>query len=103
MLGKHCCYGQCKIDSQYRDQHPDVVLLSLPKALSKLEVCTEWIKACGRPHEQLNPDKITKHHYVCSKVMESFIVKQNTPFYVDDDTKTTQLLHKLHQSAKTVV
>ena len=102
MPGKHCCYGQCKADSRYPDRHPDV-FFPFPKPFSKLDICKEWIKACGRPHEQLNPDKITKHYYVCSKVITNFSVKQNTHFYVDDNTKAIQLPHKLYQSAKAVM
>ena len=35
--------------------------------------------------------------------MNSFIVKQNFHFDVDNDTKATQLPHKLYRSAKAVV
>ncbi|KAI8484842.1 hypothetical protein Bbelb_374390 [Branchiostoma belcheri] len=38
-----------------------------PKPKTRLEACMRWIKACGRPHWQLNVGKITKDTYVCSK------------------------------------
>ena len=30
--------------------------------------CLRWIKACGRPHEQLNVSRLNKHKAICSKV-----------------------------------
>ena len=58
------------------------VIFPFPNPFSKLEVCKEWIKACGQPHEQLYPGKITRHYlyYVFSKVVKNFIVKRNTNF-----------------------
>lgn len=38
-----------------------------PKPKTNLDKCMRWIKACGRPHEQLNVDRINKHKAVCSK------------------------------------
>ncbi|KAK7479313.1 hypothetical protein BaRGS_00029391 [Batillaria attramentaria] len=67
MPGKHCCYGECKSDSRYPERFPGVKFFPIPKPLNRLEETKEWIKACGRPHDQLNPERITKHHYVCSK------------------------------------
>ncbi|XP_041929348.1 uncharacterized protein si:ch73-311h14.2 isoform X3 [Alosa sapidissima] len=34
---------------------------------SNPDKCRLWIKLCGRPHSQLNPSKINKHTFVCSK------------------------------------
>ena len=39
-----------------------------PMPRTQRDLCLEWIRACNRPHEQLNLEKITHYHYVCSKV-----------------------------------
>ena len=106
MPGKHCCWGTVRLVPDI--QIDNILMLSIFPSQSffsklEVEVCKEWIKACGRPHEHLNPDKITKHYYVCLKVIKSFIVKQNTHFYADGDKKAAQLPHKLYLSAKAVV
>ena len=65
---RHCCYGQCRSDERYPDRCEGVTFLPFPKPKTRLEDCKAWIKACGRPHDQLNPSVITKNYYVCSKV-----------------------------------
>jgi len=46
-----------------------VCFFPFPKPWIDMDKCRKWIKACGRPLEQLNENKISGHHYVCSKVI----------------------------------
>ena len=66
---KHCSYGQCRSDSRHSDRPhmQGVFFIPFPKPKSDIERCRLWVKRCGRPHTQLNVDKITKDVYVCSK------------------------------------
>lgn len=70
MVTKRCQWGQCNSDSRYKhkDYMKDVFFIPFPKPHISMTKCLEWIKKCGRPHEQLNPEKIDKYKYVCSKV-----------------------------------
>ncbi|KAG7175796.1 uncharacterized protein LOC121855848 [Homarus americanus] len=64
---KRCCYGLCDTDSRYEDRlKGGVYFIPFPKKSNK-EKCLKWIKACGRPHSQLNVDKINRSTYICSK------------------------------------
>ena len=67
---RHCCYGQCRSDERYPDKYAGVTIFPFPKPKRRLEDCKAWIKACGRPHDQLNPSVITKNYNVCSKVCQ---------------------------------
>jgi hypothetical protein len=65
---KRCAYGLCRSDTRYPDRVEGVKFHPFPKPKSNLEKCLRWIKACNRPHAQLNVDTIFKTTYVCSKV-----------------------------------
>ncbi|XP_072032383.1 uncharacterized protein [Amphiura filiformis] len=69
MVTKRCAWGVCKSDSRYkdRDHMKGVWFVPFPKPKSQREKCLRWVKACGRPHDQLNVDRIREHHFVCSK------------------------------------
>ena len=65
-----CSWGQCNSDSRYyhkREDLKNVFFLKFPKKNKEREKCLIWIKACNRPHTQLNIDKLQSFHYVCSK------------------------------------
>lgn len=65
---KRCIYGQCKVDERYPERCIGVTFYPFPKPKTKQILCEMWIKMCGRPHEDLNKNKITKNFYVCSNV-----------------------------------
>ena len=68
-MPKRCAYGTCKSDTRYpQSLEGGVVFFAFPKPKTQEERCRVWIKQCGRPHDQLNPSKINKNTYVCSKV-----------------------------------
>ncbi|KAG5283563.1 hypothetical protein AALO_G00043430 [Alosa alosa] len=69
---KRCCYGTCNTDSRYKDRVENIVFVPFPKPPKEMGKCLRWIKLCGRPHQQLNVNKLrnhgtAKHFYVCSK------------------------------------
>ncbi|XP_078621316.1 uncharacterized protein LOC144887790 [Branchiostoma floridae x Branchiostoma japonicum] len=66
-MGKVCCFGTCNSDSRYPERVSGVSFYPFPKPKTRMDACMRWIKACGRPHSQLNVTKITKDTYVCSK------------------------------------
>ncbi|KAJ8300349.1 hypothetical protein KUTeg_021868 [Tegillarca granosa] len=41
--------------------------IHFPTPKTDLAKCLRWIKACSRPHEQLNVSRINQHKVVCSK------------------------------------
>ena len=63
----------------------DVIFHCFPKPKTRLDDCKEWIKRCGRPHEQLNVEKINPNTYVCSKVCTYFILYLQ--IYITDKAK----------------
>jgi hypothetical protein len=65
---KICAWGTCNSDTRYPDRVKDVTFVPFPKPKTNFDKCLRWVRACGRPHNQLNPQKITRHTYVCSKV-----------------------------------
>ena len=70
MVTKRCSWGKCNSDNRY-SQKPHmngVTFFPFPKPSKDPDRCKAWIKACGRPHEQLNEKKIGRHYFVCSKV-----------------------------------
>ena len=73
---KHCAYGTCRNDSRYPERLPaGCKFIPFPKPRTDKEKCMRWIKACGRPHYQLNVERIKKWHYVCNQVrVERFIM-----------------------------
>ena len=74
MPTKRCSWGCCNSDSRYsdRDHMQGVKFFPFPKPWIDAESCRKWLRACGRPYEQLNEKKIAGHHYVCSKVCKIF-------------------------------
>ncbi|KAM3611186.1 uncharacterized protein V6R79_014647 [Siganus canaliculatus] len=65
---KRCSWGKCKSDTRYPDRlKGGIRFIPFPKPKSNPEKCLLWIKLCGRPHTQLNPSKIDKNSFVCSK------------------------------------
>ena len=66
---KHCCYGDCKSDSRYKDRPyrsmQGVTWTPFPKPKTKLEKCQRWVYACGRG--DFTVDNVKKWTYICSK------------------------------------
>ena len=67
---KRCSWGTCNADSRYPDRYPGVNFFPFakPTRTHNRDKCLRWIKACGRPHSQLNVDNIRRWMYVCSQV-----------------------------------
>ena len=68
-----CSWGMCNNDSRYywkRDSMKNVYFIPFPKPRVNEQKCLRWIKACNRPHEQLNVNNISKILYVCSEHFE---------------------------------
>ena len=63
-----CAWGTCNSDERYPERMQGYRFIPFPKPKRDLEKCKRWIKACGRPHDQLNIHRINKHKAVCSKV-----------------------------------
>ena len=78
-----CAHGKCNSDSRYKHKEnmKDVKFFTFPFPDLNNDLdhntmkCRDWIKACGRPADQLNvqlilKDKIQQKYYykVCSKV-----------------------------------
>ena len=75
-----CAWGTCNVDERYPERLANGVRLVLfPKPKTNLEKCLRWIKACNRPHDQLNVQRINKHKAVCSKV--KWIESAPTTYY----------------------
>ena len=49
------------------DRFPDLIFFPYSERFLRLADTKSRGKACGRPHQQLNPDMITRHITVCSK------------------------------------
>ncbi|KAH3868928.1 zinc finger protein 423-like isoform X3 [Dreissena polymorpha] len=67
---KRCAWGRCKSDTRYEERLVgNVIFHPFPKPKRHLDRCLRWIKACGRPHDQLNVGKVDGNYnlYVCSK------------------------------------
>ncbi|XP_052762887.1 uncharacterized protein LOC128205353 [Mya arenaria] len=64
---QRCAWGTCNADERYPDRLNGGRFIRFPTPKSDFEKCKRWIKACGRPHEQLNVKRINKHKAVCSK------------------------------------
>lgn len=56
-----CAWGTCNADDRYPERLNGVGLILFPKPKTNCEKCLRWINACGRPHRQLNADRINKH------------------------------------------
>ena len=79
---KHCCYGTCNSDTRYRhrDGMKDVFFIPFPKPTTKREICERWIKACGRPLNDFNVQKIKRCTYICSKHFIARLQNTRIPF-----------------------
>ncbi|XP_056329543.1 uncharacterized protein si:ch73-311h14.2 [Danio aesculapii] len=78
-MPKRCAYLLCKSDTRYPKRLDGVVkFFPFPKPKTQGEKCRAWIRQCGRPHSQLNVDRINKNTYICSK---HFVNGQPTPEY----------------------
>ncbi|XP_061672334.1 uncharacterized protein LOC133498967 [Syngnathoides biaculeatus] len=65
---KRCSHGLCNSDDRYPERLVGgVQFVPFPKPKRQYEKCLRWIKLCGRPHDQLNPSKINRNRYVCTK------------------------------------
>ena len=71
-MPKRCAYRICKSDSRYpQSLEEGVVFFAFRKPKTQEERRRIWFKQCGRPHSQLNPLKINKNSFVCSKERHS--------------------------------
>ncbi|CAH3139741.1 unnamed protein product [Pocillopora meandrina] len=61
-----CAWGTCNADERYPERLNGGRFILFPKPKTELEKCKRWIKNCGRPHEQLNLERVNKHKAVCS-------------------------------------
>ncbi|XP_054878506.1 zinc finger protein 260-like isoform X2 [Poeciliopsis prolifica] len=59
----HCQWGICTGDVRYRDRICGGKIHRFPKSEAD---CLAWIRACARPHEQLNLSRINKNKGVCA-------------------------------------
>ena len=83
MVVKNCCYGICNNSNRHYknpEKYPNIIGVTFHpfvKPKRQLEICRKWIKACGRPHQQLNVEilasKRGKDIYICS---EHFVGKK---------------------------
>ncbi|KAL8618505.1 hypothetical protein ACOMHN_000650 [Nucella lapillus] len=64
---KRCSWGTCNADSRYPYRYPGVCFIAFAKPKTHPETCLRWIKACGRPHSQLNMKKISRYTFICSR------------------------------------
>ena len=64
-----CAWGTCNADERYPERLEGGCFIRFPTPKRDLEKVKRWIKACGRPHEQLNIARINQHKAVCSKVI----------------------------------
>ncbi|KAH3846034.1 uncharacterized protein LOC127873593 isoform X1 [Dreissena polymorpha] len=67
---KRCQWGLCNSDSRYPARLVGgIEFIPFPKPKRDYDKCKRWIKACGRPHEQLNVNTVNDNYnmFVCSK------------------------------------
>ena len=75
MVGtKHCCWGECKIDSRYPEKWPESlkeleksaqkVFIPFPKPAKDLAKCNRWLVACSR--EFFTEKNVNKNTYICA-------------------------------------
>ncbi|KAL3861755.1 hypothetical protein ACJMK2_007778 [Sinanodonta woodiana] len=62
-----CAWGTCNADERYPERLEGGCFIRFPTPKRDLEKVKRWIKACGRPHKQLNIARINQHKAVCSK------------------------------------
>ena len=71
---KHCCWGECKADSRYREKWPKSlkvveesgrkVFIQPPKPSQVIEKCRRCIVACSR--QFFTENNITRNTYICA-------------------------------------
>ncbi|XP_062577807.1 uncharacterized protein LOC134239658 [Saccostrea cucullata] len=64
---KTCAYGKCNSDTRYPERIQGVRFIPFPKPKTQKDKCLRWIRACGRPHYQLNESRIDRHTFICTK------------------------------------
>uniref|UniRef100_A0A8W8NT97 THAP-type domain-containing protein n=1 Tax=Magallana gigas TaxID=29159 RepID=A0A8W8NT97_MAGGI len=69
---KTCAWGRCNSDTRRPERIQGVHFIPFPKPKTQKDRCLRWIKACGRPHYQLNESRINRHTFVCTKVNITF-------------------------------
>ena len=104
MPTKHCVWGECRNDSRYKHKETmiGVVWYPFPKPKTNMEKCKKWIKLCGRPHSELNPDKISRYTYVCSKHFVGGLMTDLFPDPMDANQHGTQMISKKARPAPRV-
>ena len=57
---KQRLWGNCNFDTWYAEKslEGNVTVISFRKPQNNIEKCQLWIQLCGRPHYQLNTQKI---------------------------------------------
>ena len=78
---KRCSWGMCRSDTRYPERLVGgVKFIPFPKwkktMPSNREKCLRWIKACNRPHEQLNLSLVEKSYsyFICTKVVKIAVI-----------------------------
>ena len=71
---KHCCWGECKTDSRYRERWAKSlkeveeagkkVFIPFPRPSQDIEKCRRWIVACSR--QFFTEKNITRNTYICA-------------------------------------
>ena len=71
---KHCCWGECRTDSRYREKCPKSlkeveksgrnVFIPFPKPSQDIEKCRRWIVAWSR--QFFTGNNITRNTYICA-------------------------------------
>lgn len=64
---KTCAWGRCNSNTRRPERIQGVRFIPFPKPKTQKDKCLRWIKACGRPHYQLNESRINRHTFVCTK------------------------------------
>ena len=68
---KHCAYGKCKNDTRYFKEDSGVLFFAFPKPKTNLGACLRWIKLCGRPHDQLNTERVYTHFFISNPIISN--------------------------------
>ncbi|XP_073720253.1 uncharacterized protein [Misgurnus anguillicaudatus] len=99
-MPKRCAYGLCKSDTRYpKSLDGGVEFFPFPKPKTQGEKCRTWITLCGRPHSQLNVDRINKNTYVCSKHFVNGRPTPEDPNPIAALPALTLVLERGHQGA----
>ena len=84
---KHCCWGECKTDSRYREKWPKSlkeveksrrnVFIPFPKPSQAIEKCRRWIVAC--PRQFFTENNITRNTYISRSAESEFFSSTSEP------------------------